>query len=157
MLSWRFAENSTFGADRESYNTTMEVEVMKKGVALFLIILTVAVCAEAAKDRWVLLGRKTVSFGAERDVIRVTGWRGEFKRIQIYVRETGVHFADINVVFANGRTVDVPIRSFIPEGGRSRIIDLPGKARVIQRITLVYATRIGARDKALVEVWGLRD
>jgi hypothetical protein len=73
------------------------------------------------------------------------------------VRETGVHIADVNVVFANGRTVDVPVRSFIPEGGRSRVIDLPGKSRVIQRITLVYATRIGARDKALVDVWGLRD
>ena len=130
---------------------------MKRGVALFLMILTVALCAEAARERWVILGRKTVSFGAEKDVIRVTAWRGEFKKIQLYVRETGVHIADLNVVFANGRTVDVPVRSFIPEGGRSRVIDLPGKSRVIQRITLVYATRIGARDKALVEIWGLRD
>jgi hypothetical protein len=130
---------------------------MKKGVALFLLILTLALSADAARDRWVLLGRKTVSFGAERDVVRVTGWRGDFKKIQLYVRETGVHFADLNVVFANGRTVDVPIRSFIPEGGRSRVIDLPGRSREIQRITMVYATRIGARDKALVEIWGLRD
>lgn len=130
---------------------------MKRAISVFLILITVALCAEAARDRWVLLGRKTVSFGAERDVIRVTGWRGEFKRLQLYVRETGVHIADMNVVFANGRTVDVPLRSFIPEGGRSRVIDLPGKSREIQRITLVYATRIGARDKALVEVWGLRD
>jgi hypothetical protein len=130
---------------------------MKKGVALFLMILTLALSAEAARDRWVILGRKTVSFGAERDVIRVTGWRGDFKRIQLYVRETGVHFQDLNVVFANGRTVDVPIRSFIPEGGRSRVIDLPGRSREIQKITMIYATRIGARDKALVEVWGLRD
>jgi hypothetical protein len=56
---------------------------MKRGVALFLMILTVALCAESASDRWVLLGRKTVSFGAEKDVIRVTGWRGEFKKIQL--------------------------------------------------------------------------
>jgi hypothetical protein len=130
---------------------------MKKGMALFLLILTLALTAEAARDRWVLLGRKTVSFGAERDVVRVSGWRGDFKKIQLHVRETGVHFADLNVVFANGRTVDVPIRSFIPEGGRSRVIDLPGRSREIQRITMIYATRIGARDKALVEVWGLRD
>jgi hypothetical protein len=130
---------------------------MKKGLALFIVILTIAASADAARDRWVLLGRKTVSFGAERDVVRVTGWRGDFKRIQLYVRETGVHIADLNVVFANGRTVDIPIRSFIPEGGRSRVIDLPGRSREIQRITMVYATRIGAREKALVEVWGLRN
>jgi hypothetical protein len=133
---------------------------MKTRIALLILIsLALLSTLEAAKDHWVLLGRKTVNFAVERDQVPVTGHRGEFKRIQLRVKETGVHFIDLTVVFANGRRFDVPIKSFIPKGGATRIIDLPGKERVIQRIELVYQTQIGAGDpgKGLVEVWGLRD
>lgn len=131
---------------------------MKTKIAAWIVLCLMIVSTVDARDRWVLLGRKTVNFSAERDAIRVTGWRGEFKKIQLYVRETGVHIMDLNVVFANGRRVDLPVRSFIPPGGRSRVIDLPGKSRAIQRVELIYKTvPVGDPGKSLVEVWGLRD
>ena len=133
---------------------------MKTRIALSIIFSLVLFSAlEAAKDKWVLLGRKTVNFAVERDQVPVTRYSGEFRKIQLRVKETGVHFINLTVVFANGRRYDVEIKSFIPPGGATRIIDLPGKARVVQRIELVYQTAIGAGDpgKGLVEVWGLRD
>jgi hypothetical protein len=132
---------------------------MRFKVATFILLFLISCSVlEAARDRWVVLGRKTVNFRVERDQIVVTGWRGEFKRLQFYVRETGVHILDAQVIFANGRRVDLPVRSFIPPNGRSRIFDLPGRARVIQKIVLVYKTApVGDPGKSLVEVWGLRD
>ena len=128
---------------------------------IFSILLSLVLFStlEAAKDRWILLGQKTVNFNAERDQVVVTQKLGEFKRIQLRVKETGVHFLDVAVLFANGRRFDVQIQSFIPPGGSTRVIDLPGKERVIKRIEFVWKTQIGAGDpgKGLVEVWGLRN
>ena len=132
---------------------------MKIKVALAIIFSMVLFSTiEATTDRWVLLGRKTVNYAAERDQVPVTKWSGEFKKVQLRVKESGVHFIDLTVVFANGRRYDVPIKAFIPAGGSTRIIDLPGKARFIQRLELIYQTPVGgAGGKGLVEVWGLRN
>lgn len=83
-----------------------------------------------------------------------TASRGSFRRIRLTVRESGVEFFDVAVHFANGERYDVPIRSFIPAGGETRAIDLPGHDRVIRRVVFVYRTRRGADERALVGLWG---
>ena len=133
---------------------------MKTKITFFILLSVVLFSTlEAAKDKWILLGQKTVNFTAEQDQVVVTEKLGEFKRIQLRVKETGVHFLDVTVLFANGKRFDVPIQKFIPPGGSTGIIDLPGKERVIKRIELVWKTQVGTGDpgKGLVEVWGLRN
>ena len=71
--------------------------------------------------------------------------------------DRGVEFDRLLVVFRNGQTVEAQIREFIPAGGETRVIDLPGRNRVIARIIMYYTTRPGTLDRAEVEVWGLRD
>ena len=134
---------------------------MKKGrmcsiIALAaLLVLGAAIWASA--DDWVLLGTRTVALGADRDEIWVGEGMGTFKAIKLHVVDRGVEFDRLLVAFRNGRTVEAGIRAFIPAGGYTRDIDLPGRERFISRVVMYYTTRPGTLDRAVVEVWGLRD
>jgi hypothetical protein len=134
---------------------------MKKRTALLMVslavVLVLTVALGAFADDWVLLGKKTVALGADRDEIWVGSGEGTFKAIKLYVIDKGVQFDRLEVVFRNGRTVEEWIRAFIPAGGETRVIDLPGRERFISKIILYYTTRPGTLDRAQVEAWGLRD
>ncbi len=117
-----------------------------------------------AKDKWVLLGERKVDFKAESDVIKVTATEGVFKKIQLRVKGRGVQFIDLKVTFGNGETHDVKIRKVIEKGGQTRVIDLPGKDRVIRKVVMTYRSVVtmktkgkkNATGKAHVRLFGRR-
>ncbi|BEH10290.1 MULTISPECIES: DUF2541 family protein [Geobacter] len=119
---------------------------------LTIIALLILFSTSAWADEWVKLGDRTVRLMAERDEIPVTALKGEFKRIQIRGEESGVEFKAVVVVLANGRRINVPVRNFIPKGGKTREIDLPGKDRAIRKVVFWYKTRTGADGRARVEL-----
>ncbi len=100
---------------------------------------------------WKQLGAKSVNHGFDRDEIRCAD-EGFMRAIVIEVRHAAVNFEDVTVHFLNGTTLDVPLRAVIRRGDRSRVIDLPGEARVIRKIVFRYKTL--GREKARVVVWG---
>lgn len=110
--------------------------------------------APAAPVHWQTLGERIVGLGADRDVIPVTAAEGRFKSIKLFVDRSGIEILDLKVHFGNGGVEDVSVRSFIPAGGETRVIDLKGEARVIQKIELWYRTRGAQRGRALVRVLG---
>lgn len=124
-------------------------------LSLLLILFIVPASNAFARD-WVLLGEEKVSMITDRDVIRVTRSEGKFRKIKIRVRDRGVEFYRVLVIFGNGQRHMVPIRNYIRAGGESRLIDLPGRDRVINRIILEYRSIPGSRDRARVQVWGWR-
>lgn len=134
---------------------------MRKRTALLVLtlscffILSFALCAFA--DDWVFLGKRVVALSADRDEIWVGTGEGTFKAIKLRVLDKGVQFDSLLIVLRNGRTIDEPLRDFIPAGGETRAIDLPGRERVITKVILHYTTRPGTLDRAEVELWGLRD
>jgi len=103
---------------------------------------------------WELLGRASVGFLTDRDVIHVGRDDGDFSKIQLRVRNNAVHFDDLKVVYGNGRVDDIPIRSEIRAGGETRVIDLKGDDRFIRRVELLYRSRPSFRGQAVVELWG---
>lgn len=110
--------------------------------------------ATAHAGSWQLLGERSVRLLGDRDEIFVTAARGTMRRIRLRVLDHGVEFFDVTVHFANGERFDVAMRSFIPTGGQTRAIDLPGRDRVIRRVSLTYRTRRGADGRARVQLWG---
>jgi len=58
------------------------------------------------------------------------------------------------VIFANGSDQELTLREHIQAGGETRVIDLPGEARVIQKVELRYRTRGGQGGRAIVKVFG---
>lgn len=106
-----------------------------------------------AKD-WRKLGSATVNFSRDRDEIRCAS-KGLVRQIVFEVRRTTVNCDDIEVYLLNGTKLDVQVRSVIRAGRRSRVIDLPGEARIISKIVFRYRSLGSDRNgKAEVVVWG---
>ena len=112
-----------------------------------------AICSVYGGD-WTVLGSRTVKFSADRDVIPVTGSQGTFKRLKLRVKKSGIRVMDMKVHFGDGSVHDVSIRKFIKAGGETRVIDLPGSARVIRKVVLTYKTKNKRKGGAVVTLWG---
>jgi hypothetical protein len=68
------------------------------------------------------------------------------------VRKADVNFKDLKVTLLSGTVLDVPVRSVVKEGSRSRVIDLPGEARIIKKIE--FTCQSLRLKRAEVVVWG---
>ena len=108
------------------------------------------------RDRWVELGCKQVAFvGADRDTIRVGRREGRFKAIRLSARGNDVEMLDLRVIYTNGAPDDIPVRSMIRQGSRTRPLDLRGRERAIRQIDMVYRKPLNFRGSATVCAEGL--
>ncbi len=124
-------------------------------VALMLFAFTVSILDAAAVARWGVIGKRTVTDRVDHDVIKVGAKRGQWRAIKITVKKKGVQFRDVKVRFTGGGVQDVELRDVIPAGGSSRVIDLKGGRRAIDRIEFTYdAQSLGG--KAVVTVLARR-
>ena len=120
-------------------------------------ILVLLMCSSvlfAQPFKWKLLGTRVVKFRTERDVIVVGADEGVYKKIKLTVHKSGVNFKDMKVYFANGDVFDVKIRNFIPAGGETRVIDLPGNNRIITKVVFWYASTKRNSKLTLVRLYG---
>lgn len=98
---------------------------------------------EAFAATWVALGSKKVNLLIDHDTIRVGAGAGLYTDIRLKVTGNAVFIASMVVTFSSGATYDVPLRfAFLP-GSTSRVINLPGAARLIKKVDLVYTKLIG--------------
>ena len=103
----------------------------------FLLLTTslLVACASAGGD-WELLGETDVNFQLDRGSIDVDRGEDRFHEIKIFVKGGLVRISDVWVVFGDGSTFHPRTRTRFKTG--SRVIDLPGGARVIRRIDVAY-------------------
>ena len=106
-----------------------------------------------ANSRWDKLGERWVNGHADRDVIHVGRADGRFRRIQVVVEHSALEMFDIVVVFGDGSAFSPPSRMVFGPGTTTRVIDLPGGARVIRRVEFRYGNLPGG-GRAQVELWG---
>ena len=117
------------------------------GIALLFLMTNVY-----AAD-WEKLGSRKVKYGVDRDVIHVGAKEGTFTAIKLTVKKAGIHFMDVKVHFMNGEIMDVKIRKLIPRGGETRVIDLPGKNRMLEKVVFWYNTIPKNEKRATVRLW----
>ena len=79
---------------------------------------------------------------------------GDFRKIQLRVRNNDIEILDLKVVYGNGQMDDIRVRENIRAGGQTRVIDLKGGERFIRNVQLVYRSRPSFKGQAVVEVWG---
>lgn len=120
-------------------------------LAFSLTLLGTTVSATA--NDWELIAERSVRLVSDRDIIPVGG-RKQYARLKLKVKETGVQILSMTIRLGSGKTINPPLNSYIPKNGESRAIDLPGKDRVITSVTLVYKSRPGSRDRAIVQLYG---
>lgn len=121
------------------------------------IVLFLAACLSnpvlaGLTDGWIQLGKEKVKPRIERDVIRAAS-KGLVKQVVIEVRGTAVYFESVTVHLGNGEVIDLPVRSLIKAGERTRVIDLPGNARLIRKVVFVHQ-KLRDAGKAEVILWG---
>lgn len=109
-----------------------------------------------AGQGWTQLGTSKVHGHVDHDEIMVTGMRGDFSAIKLFVENEGIQFEKVVVHFANGGKEEMIIRDFIPAGGETRVLDLPGRDRVIRRVTFYYKSNAMTKKKGKVVLYGRR-
>lgn len=128
--------------------------IMLGAVAAAAIMLTGPLSARA--ENWELLGEKRVGFVADHDVIEVGRGEGRFRKIKIVAHDNDVDLERLKIVYGNGEPEVINTEIKIHRGGESRVIDLEGYARSIQRVELWYHTKFRhlLRGEAHVQIYG---
>lgn len=109
--------------------------------------------APAIANDWERIAERSVRLTADRDIIPIGG-RKQYAYLKLKVKETGIEILNMTIRLSSGRTINPPLRQFIAKNGESRVIDIPGKDRVITSVTLVYKSRPGSTERAIVQLYG---
>lgn len=123
-------------------------------MASFMLITLLIGATVAQAGDWTKLGMRKVKHRTERDVILVGEKDGTFKAIKLTVRKSGIHLLDMKVHFMNGDVFDVQVRKLIPAGGETRVIDLPGVNRKIEKVVFWYESLKKKDKEAKIRLWG---
>lgn len=124
-------------------------------LGIFVLVSLSSFSSSSTINGWEKLGQRLVNRTIDHDVIMVTKMEGSFSKLKIKVRRSGINMDKMVVHYGNGESQNIEIRENILKGGESRVIDLTGNKRVINRVEFWYDTKGGAmNDKALVELWG---
>lgn len=112
---------------------------MRTTMFTLFAVAVLALTAFKPISDWKIIGERSVKFSSDRDVIKVGGndW---YTKLKIKVVDAPLHISNFDVIFENGERFDVAIREDIRKGGESRVIDLPGQERRIDRIEFRYRT-----------------
>jgi hypothetical protein len=123
-------------------------------LAVFSLSLITSAFANAAEQRWELLGRQQVDYKRDKDQIDVGRSEGKFKQLQIRVEGAPVEIRNMVITFGNDETFSPGLKHRFDENSRSRTIDLPGDRRTIKRISFNYSSPDRRDGKGTVEVYG---
>jgi hypothetical protein len=107
----------------------------------------------AMRNGFAYLGERFVNGGMDHDVIHIGRRDGRFHEIMIVVERAPIELFDLVVTFGNGERYEAHTRLVFGAGSTSRNIDLPGGARIIQRVDFRYGNLV-AGTQAKVELWG---
>ncbi len=119
--------------------------------AAVLILMTLATPAFASN--WQQLGKERVNFGMERDEIRAAS-KGLFKALSVEVRGAAVYIRSVTVHYGQDETMSFPVGRIVQAGERTRVIDLPGSARLVRKVVFDYKKVREDAGKAEVVLWG---
>jgi hypothetical protein len=129
-------------------------------VAMIAFLLIPLLSFTTVKDpahlqtKWEKLGQRKVNFKLDRDEIGVGRFEGFFDALQLKVKKGPINMFKMVIHFHNGETKEIELRNNFTAGSESRIIDLPGNKRIIDKVVLWYDTKGFADSKAIVELWG---
>ena len=107
----------------------------------------------ASAQRFDKLGERKVSFKNDKDVISGR-WDGWYKALKIKVRGGSLNMQKMVVHFRNGETLEIPLKNNFTDGSESRVIDLPGAKRLIEKVVFWYEATSSDGNKPTVELWG---
>ncbi|MEL6132924.1 MAG: hypothetical protein AAFR59_06125 [Bacteroidota bacterium] len=139
--------------------------VIAKKIAFLLLILvsvpaffafTPAEETAALPPQWEKLGARKVNFRLDRDEILVTAREGTFSGLKLRVTGSPINLHKVIVHYRNGQKQVLNVRMNIPRGGETRVLDLKGNKRVVQKVVFYYDTKNRAVGRGTIHLWGKR-
>lgn len=103
---------------------------------------------------WTFLGDKNVGFGVDHDVIHFGNWKDDVRQVKLKITDGPLKMYRMNIHFDNGSVQEVTLRNRFAQGSESRVIELDGGLRHLNKIEFWYETKGFLRGKARVAVWG---
>jgi hypothetical protein len=108
------------------------------------------------KPGWHKIGEVKADFKMENQSIAVMG-NDQFKSILLKVTDAPINIENVTVVFENGESQDVNVKSELQAGAETRQIDLKGGSPAIKQVKFTYKTLPNQKDdKAHVELYGMK-
>jgi len=128
---------------------------MKKVIVISIgLILVMISSAFVIPSRWDYLGARKINNDFDRDNICVTAHEGSFNALKIKVLHRPVTLYDMKVHYGNGKVQDIKVRVHVPAGRESRVIDLQGGNRVIEKVVFRYETKGNHGKRAKILLFG---
>ena len=103
---------------------------------------------------WDKLGERWVEGNVDRDTVAVGRSDGAYVALSIVVEHAPLEMFDIVVEFTDNTTFSPNLRYAFRPGATNYVIDLPGGARFMRRVSFRYGNLPG-NGRAQVELWGL--
>jgi len=111
--------------------------------------------APISRQAMFYLGKSHVDGRVDHDDIHVGRYEGRFHSVMVEVRHAPIVFDHVVIHYGDGEAQTLPINRFIPPGGNSQWIVLPGGERVIRSVEFWYArARSEDPDRPEVELYG---
>lgn len=130
----------------------MNIQVKSLLFGLTALVAMSFVSTTAA--RWELLGARKIDHQLDRDEIIITRSEGVFSALKLKIKRSPINMHKMAIHFGNGEVQEIDMRTRFAAGSESRLIDLPGNRRTIQKVVFWYDTKNLAIGKGLVELWG---
>ena len=138
--------------------------ILRKSVlslsALFLLLtlssFTSSNTSTEAFRRWHIIGTKNVDYKLDKDAFYFKPNGKKYSKFQFVVKNGRLNMHKCVVHFRNGQRQVVNLKGNFNPGDKSRIIDLAGDKRNVEKIVFVYDTKTRSRRKAQVVLMGLR-
>lgn len=128
---------------------------MKKEFVLrILLVLVTIFSAFAIPSHWEYLGARKINKDFDKDNIYITASEGSFNALKIKVLHKPMTLYDMKVHYGNGSIQDIKVRVHVPAGGESRVIDLVGGNRVIEKVVFRYETKGNHGKRAKILLFG---
>jgi hypothetical protein len=125
-------------------------------ISSILFVFTIG-ASVASAQAWENFGSKEVKDRAEQDTWHIGGGKGQFRKIKITVQRKAVRFYRLEVKFENGQTQNIELRNVIGAGGSTRVIDLVGTDRRIDKVDVWYEAQTVRRGvRSQVTLYGLK-
>lgn len=131
----------------------MPRKLLAYALAASMAIVSLAGVAHAQRGQWERLASKTVNMLLDRDVIQLDRRDGRFNALRLSSVRGNIKIYRIRVTFGNGERQDLDVNKEIREGDETVAIDLRGKARVIDKIEMLYASS-NLLKRAQLEIYG---
>ncbi len=100
---------------------------------------------------WTVLGGGKVSGAKDSAMLKLRG--GKWDQITMVVTDSDLELKNLEILFQNNETWSPRVQHYFKENSRTRVLDLPGRDRNINRIDIKYANVPGGGN-ATVEFYG---